>query len=138
MGAAYRVGYEAAEGQYILGIDADLSQSPTDLVKMIVKLDNGDDMVIGSRYLPLAEMVGKSKLRELGSRSVNNMLTRYVLGIPMTDTTHTFRAFKREVFTSVADRINEKWHPNFQIQFTYLGKQTWIPHFRNSHALRRT
>jgi len=122
MGAAYRAGYEAALGQFILGIDADLSQSPSDLVKMIVKLDNGFDMVIGSRYLPQAEMVGKSKLRDIGSRSMN-MITRHVLGIPMTDATHTFRAFKREVFTSVADRINEKGHPSFQIQFTYWANR---------------
>ena len=122
MGAAYRAGYEASSGQYILGIDADLSQSPKDLLKMIVKLDEGYDMIVGSRYLPQGKMVGKSFLRYFLSRSVN-IAIRHILDVPITDTTHTFRAFKRETFTTIANHINEKSHPGFQIQFTYWANQ---------------
>ena len=122
MGAAYRAGYEKAKGEIIAGIDADLSQSPKDLIKMINKLDEGFDLIVGSRYMPGGEMIGKSKLRDIGSRSMN-LINRYILGIPMTDATHTFRVFKKDIFNSVANNINEKGHPSFQIQFTFWVSQ---------------
>jgi dolichol-phosphate mannosyltransferase len=118
MGAAYRAGYEAARGQYIMGIDADLSQSPADLLLMKEKLDRGYDLVIGSRYIKGGKQLGKSLLRDIGSRGMN-AICRYILGIPLTDCTHTFRAFRREVFESVASKIDQKGHPNFQVQFSF-------------------
>ena len=118
IGAAHLFGYENAEGEYILCIDADLSQDPADLLKMKEKLDKGKDMVIGSRYAIGGEMVGKSILRDVGSRGMN-LIAKVFLGLPTTDTTHTFRAFRKSVFNKVSDKINQKGHPSFQVQFTF-------------------
>ena len=94
IGAAHRAGYEAAKGNYVMCIDADFSQSPLDLLKMKEKLDSGYDLVIGSRYMKGGEQVGKSFLRDAGSRGMN-LICRYILGINLTDCTHTFRAFNK-------------------------------------------
>jgi len=118
MGAAYHAGYEAADGEYIMCIDADLSQSPHDLFKMKGKLDEGYDLVIGSRYMKGGKQVGKSFFRDIGSRGMN-FICRYMLGIPLTDCTHTFRAFRKGVFEAVAPNIDQKGHPNFQVQFSF-------------------
>lgn len=118
IGAAHHEGYKAARGEYVLCIDADLSQSPVDLLKMKGKLDEGYDLVIGSRYMAGGEQVGKSMIRDIGSRGMN-FICRFFLGIPLTDCTHTFRAFKRTVFENVSSLLDQKGHPNFQVQFSF-------------------
>lgn len=118
IGAAHHAGYKAAKGEYIMCIDADLSQSPADLFKMKEKLDNGHDLVIGSRYMAGGEQVGKSMIRDIGSRGMNFMC-RFFLGIPLTDCTHTFRAFRKSLFNDVNPNLDQKGHPNFQVQFSF-------------------
>jgi dolichol-phosphate mannosyltransferase len=118
IGAAHRAGYEAAAGKYIMCIDADLSQSPKDLIKMKEKLDSGADLVIGSRYMAGGEQIGKSFLRDIGSKGMN-FICRFILGIPLTDSTHTFRAFRKDLFENIAPKLDQKGHPNFQIQFSF-------------------
>ena len=118
MGAAHRAGYEASKGKYVLCIDADLSQSPGDLLKMKGLLDEGFDLVIGSRYMTGGKQIGKSVFRDIGSRGMN-FICRNVLGIPLTDCTHTFRAFRRTVFEEVSPHLDQKGHPNFQVQFSF-------------------
>lgn len=117
-GAAHHAGYKAANGEYILCIDADLSQSPLDLFKMKSKLDEGYDLVIGSRYMAGGEQVGKSAVRDIGSRGMN-FICRYFLGIPLTDCTHTFRGFRKSLFNEVSPYLDQKGHPNFQVQFSF-------------------
>jgi len=118
IGAAHRAGYESATADLIMCIDADLSQSASDLINMKKKIDEGYDLVVGSRYMPGGEQVGKSLLRDWGSRSMN-LIAHFLLGIPLTDATQTFRAFKKELFEKIAPKIDQKGHPGFQIQFSY-------------------
>jgi glycosyltransferase involved in cell wall biosynthesis len=118
IGAAHHAGYKAAKGKYIMCIDADLSQSPDDLLKMKEKLDNGYDLVIGSRYMAGGEQIGKSVIRDVGSRGMN-FICRFFLGIQLTDCTHTFRAFKKKLFDDVNPILDQKGHPNFQVQFSF-------------------
>jgi dolichol-phosphate mannosyltransferase len=118
IGAAHHAGYKAANGEYVLCIDADLSQSPLDLFKMKGKLDEGYDLVIGSRYMTGGEQVGKSAVRDIGSRGMN-FICRFFLGIPLTDCTHTFRAFRKSLFNEVSQHLDQKGHPNFQVQFSF-------------------
>ena len=84
------------------------------------KLDSGCDLVIGSRYIEGGEQIGKSGLREIGSKGMN-FICNYILGIKLTDSTHTFRAFKNKVFDNINSNLDQKGHPNFQIQFCYYS-----------------
>ncbi len=118
IGAAHHAGYKAAKGKYVMCIDADLSQSPADLFKMKEKLDNGYDLVIGSRYMAGGEQVGKSMIRDVGSRGMN-FICRFFLGIPLTDCTHTFRGFRKSLFEDIDSKLDQKGHPNFQVQFSF-------------------
>ena len=118
IGAAHHYGYGKARGKYILCIDADFSQSSEDLLKIKQKLDEGYDLVIGSRYMERGEQIGKSHIRDLGSRGMN-FISKFFLGIRVADATHTFRGFRRSVFETIAENLNEKGHPGFQIQFTF-------------------
>ena len=118
IGAAHRAGYISAQGKYILCIDADLSQSPLDLLEIKNKLDEGYDLAIGSRYLDEGKQIGKSFIRDVGSRGMN-WICRLVLGINLTDCTHTFRGFRRSLFDELKSKIDAKGHPSFQVQFSF-------------------
>lgn len=118
IGAAHLAGYKSARGAYVMCIDADLSQSASDLLRMKDKLDSGYDLVVGSRYVSGGKQVGKNFIKDFGSRAMN-IMCRFLLGIPMTDCTHTFRAFRREVYEKVADKLDQKGHPSFQVQFSF-------------------
>ena len=120
IGAAHHIGYKSARGNYIFCLDADLSQPPNDLITMKDKLDTSCDLVIGSRYIQGGEQIGKSGFREIGSKGMN-FICRNILGINLTDCTHTFRGFKKELFKDIDSMLDQKGHPNFQIQFCYYA-----------------
>jgi dolichol-phosphate mannosyltransferase len=118
IGAAHLAGYRAAKGRFIMCLDADLSQSASDLLRMKHSIDQGVDLVIGSRYMPQGEQRGKSWVRNVGSQGMN-FLVRWLLNLPLKDTTHTFRMFRKEVFDKVEPHLTEKGHPNFQVQLSF-------------------
>lgn len=118
LGAAHHAGYHAARGRYVMCLDADLSQSPEELVRMKRLLDEGYDLVIGSRYMASGRQIGKSWLRDWGSQGMN-WIVRAVLGMRLTDSTHTFRAFRASVHEAVCSRLDQRGHPGFQIQFSF-------------------
>lgn len=122
LGAAHHAGYHAATGEYIMCIDADLSQPPEDLLRMQERLEAGYDVVVGSRYAAQGSQSGKSVSRHWGSKGMN-LLCRLLLGIPATDSTHTFRVFRRAVHDAVCEKLDEKGHPSFQVQFLFWAAQ---------------
>jgi len=118
LGSAHKAGYEAAKGEYILTIDADFSQSPQDLLNIKDKIDEGYDLVIGSRYMKGGGQIGKSFLKDSGSRFINYVCW-YLLGIKLKDCTHGCRGFKRDSFEKIRDKLDAKGHPSFVIQFAF-------------------
>ena len=46
-----------------MGMDADLSQTPEDFLKMRERILAEDDMVIGSRYIKGGEQIGKNLIK---------------------------------------------------------------------------
>lgn len=121
IGSASYVGYCKSRGEVIMQIDGDISHDPKDLLKMYIKLkEERKDMVIGSRYISGGRQIGKSFLRDIGSRFMNKFAS-ILLKIPLKDFTHTFRLFKRKIFLKLKKSLNEKGHPSFFIQFTYLA-----------------
>ncbi len=127
IGSAYFDGFCKASGEYLIGIDADLSPSTDAIPLFIERLKGGDGMVIGSRYLPESQIHNMTKFKSDGSR-VFNFFTRYALGIPLTDITHSNRAFSKETFKEIAPYITTKDHPSFFIECSY-----WV--HRLGHAV---
>lgn len=122
LGAAVFFGYLNSKSEYVIGLDADLSQSPKYLKDMFAQIENGSDMVIGSRYISGGQVVGKSKLRLMGS-IIMNKISSILLGLNINDISHTFRVFRREIIDKVSSDIEETGHPSFLIEFTYLAKK---------------
>lgn len=120
IGAALQFGCKYAKGEYLIFLDADLSQSPKYLYGMISLLDDKTHMVIGSRYLNKSNILNQSMFRKYGSRLFNIFL-QIVFILRIRDTTHSFRVFKREIFEKTKNQISEKGHPSFLIQFTLMA-----------------
>jgi len=83
----------------IIEMDADFSHHPREIKSMIGALENSD-MVIASRYLPGSRIIRWSWYRKFFSK-LANLYARATLGIPITDYTNGFRAFKRETLLAL-------------------------------------
>ncbi len=120
IGAALLFGCKYARGNLIIFLDADLSTDPEFILKMENLLNDGCDMVVGSRYLKTSSQSGKSYSKIIGSKFFN-IFTKFVLGLPIKDITHSFRVFRKEVYVNIQKYIKEKGHPSFVIEFTYYA-----------------
>lgn len=122
IGSAYLDGFTQAKGDYIIGIDADLSPSIEVIPKFIERLDEGFQMVIGSRYSPGSEIRNVSFFKSYGSRLFNSFC-RTMLQIPLNDITHSNRAFTREAFNRIRPNLSESAHPSFFIECSFWAQK---------------
>jgi glycosyltransferase involved in cell wall biosynthesis len=98
-GYALRKGFQHAQGDIIVTIDADGSHKPKEIPDLINPLFNGADMVAGSRFLGNGQN-HTSKLHMLGNHLINMtimVLTRKLI----TDSQTGLRAFKREFLEKI-------------------------------------
>jgi dolichol-phosphate mannosyltransferase len=96
LGAAYRHGFSVAfERGYdvIVSMDCDLSHDPATIPTMIGLLQQGADVVVGSRYVPGGGTVHWPVHRRLLSRW-GNRYTGAVLRLRVRDCTSGFRAYR--------------------------------------------
>jgi len=102
LGTAYIVGFiEAlAEGaDLICSMDADFSHNPRYIPDIVNKINQGYDLIIGSRYVHGG---GSTQTwdRKVISWSANT-ITRVLLGLHAHDTTAGFRCYRRQVLESL-------------------------------------
>jgi glycosyltransferase involved in cell wall biosynthesis len=90
--AATQAGLDAASGDIIITMDGDLQNDPADIPRLVARLDEGFDAVLGQRM----NRQDKLLLRKLPSLCAN-WLIRKVLGVPFKDFGCTLRAMRREV-----------------------------------------
>jgi len=90
-------GFQAARGQVMITLDADLQNPPEEIPRLVAKLDEGYDTVGGWR-----ENRQDSIFRRLPSQLVNTVMSR-VTGVKLRDYGCMLRAYRR----SVVDSINQ-------------------------------
>jgi dolichyl-phosphate beta-glucosyltransferase len=109
-GRAVKVGMSEADGQLMLLCDADLSTPIEEVEKLIPFVDEGFDVVIGSRALPESELrIHQPWLRERLGRTFN-LLVR-VLGVrDFADTQCGFKLFTRRAAREIFPQlITDRW-----------------------------
>jgi dolichyl-phosphate beta-glucosyltransferase len=103
-GAAVRAGMLAAIGDAILFSDADFSTPIEEVEGALKLLQEGGDVVIGSRALAGSQvLVRQTLLRESLGRLFNRLI-RAFLRIPFRDTQCGFKLFRREAARAVFQR----------------------------------
>jgi glycosyltransferase involved in cell wall biosynthesis len=90
--AALQAGFDHATGEVIVTMDGDLQNDPADIPRLLAKLREGYDVVLGER----ANRQDKLLLRKLPSWCAN-WLIRKVTAVPFKDFGCTLRAMKRDV-----------------------------------------
>jgi dolichol-phosphate mannosyltransferase len=120
---AWHEGFSAASKAHIVCIDADLCHDPLVFPEMLSKM-KAFDLVVGSRYLnsTVAKMEDKSLLAILCSR-FGQISSRLVFGFKQTDTSHSFRMFKKKLFNQIAAKLDQEGNV-YLIQFLYEAEKT--------------
>lgn len=98
LGSAYRNGFTIAldEGyDVIVSMDVDFSHDPDVIPSLLLAIEAGADVVIGSRYVPGGATADWPLHRRLLSRW-GNRYTGLVLGVGVRDCTSGFRAYRSD------------------------------------------
>lgn len=129
LGNAYRAAYRRLieEGcwERVFMMDADLSHQPRHLAALDAALDVSD-MVIGSRYLRGVSVLNWSIVRLNLSYAANRYI-RTMTGMPFTDCTSGFRAFRSEVLPALLESSTHACGYAFLVE-TLHG--AWVRHLR--------
>jgi len=92
-GAAIKSGARFATGKVIVFMDADGQHSPDDIPRLIGRLGQGYDMVVGARQAGSQASLGRGL-----ANSFYNRLASYMTGQKVEDLTSGFRCVEREKF----------------------------------------
>lgn len=121
LGRAYVAGFKEALARgyaYIFEMDADFSHDPKDLPRFLAELENGADVVLGSRRVPGGRTVNWGVGRQLISAG-GSLYARTVLGVPVQDLTGGFKCFRRKVLETLPlDEVKSTGYA-FQVELTY-------------------
>ncbi|HUW03827.1 MAG TPA: polyprenol monophosphomannose synthase [Acidimicrobiales bacterium] len=121
LGYAYRAGFrEALDRGYetICQMDADLSHDPDALPTLLAALDDGAAMVIGSRYVKGGTIPHWPWHRRALSKW-GNRYTRIALGLPASDATSGYRAFRAQTLRDISFDSTRMGGYGFQIELAY-------------------
>jgi len=134
LGRAYRSGFEwglARQFEVLVEMDADLSHDPADVPRLCATVEEGADLVIGSRYVPGGSIPAWSWYRRALSR-YGNRYTAAMLRLPITDATSGFRAYRASTLVDLGLATVRAEGYGFQVEMAYRvaqrgGKVVEIP-----------
>lgn len=92
-GAAIKTGARAAAGEVIVFMDADGQHDPQDIQRLLDKIEQGYDLVVGARQQGSQASVGRGI-----ANSLYNHLATYMTEHPVEDLTSGLRAVRTEKF----------------------------------------
>jgi dolichol-phosphate mannosyltransferase len=121
LGSAYLEAFRRGLAQgfdRFLEMDADLSHDPKYLPDFFRALDQGADVVIGSRNVPGGSVEGWGTGRHVLSKG-GSLYSRTILGVGVRDLTSGYKAFSRRALEAIElDRVRSNGY-SFQIELTY-------------------
>lgn len=97
---AIKTGFHLAEYDKILVMMADLSDRLNVVDLMVQKMDEGYDLVCGSRYMKGGKQTGGPFLKRFFSRTAGLTL-HWLTGIPTHDATNNFKLYKKKMLDNL-------------------------------------
>ena len=95
-GAAIKAGAQAATGEFLVFMDADGQHRPTEIARLLDKMGEGYDLVVGARTGRDAQ----ANLARWSANSLYNWLASWMVNHTIEDLTSGFRAVNRKKFLS--------------------------------------
>ncbi|MBL8180718.1 MAG: glycosyltransferase family 2 protein [Blastocatellia bacterium] len=119
--AAMSAGIDAAKGEILIPMDADLQNDPADIKRLLDKLDEGYDVVSGWR---------KNRQDKLFSRKIPSQIANRIIswigGVPLHDYGCSLKAYRRDVIQDV--KLYGEMHRFIPIYASWAGARvTEIP-----------
>jgi len=119
--AAMSAGIDAAHGEILIPMDADLQNDPKDISRLLEKLDEGYDVVSGWRKNRKDALI----LRKIPSQIANKVIS-WIGGVPLHDYGCSLKAYRREVLKDV--KLYGEMHRFIPIYASWAGARvTEIP-----------
>lgn len=119
--AAMAAGIDAARGEVLIPMDADLQNDPADIERLLNRLEEGYDVVSGWRK----DRRDAFLTRTLPSRLANGLISR-IGGVPLHDYGCSLKAYRREVLADV--HLYGEMHRFIPIYASWAGgRVTEIP-----------
>jgi len=113
LGGAYLRGMDKAfnklNAEVVIEFDADLSHDPKKIPEFMRTIDEGADMVVGSRYIPGGGIPDNWGLHRKFMSIVGNLVAQILLtNFKIKDWTGGFRAIRKKVYDVVVHKITDK------------------------------
>ena len=125
LGRAYVAGFRwglARDYDVLFEMDADFSHNPSHLSQFVREIEQGADLVLGSRNIKGGGTRNWSLLRNIISKG-GSLYAQAILLSPNRDLTSGFKAFRREVLEALdLDNIRSNGY-SFQIEVTHRARQ---------------
>ncbi|MET0754059.1 MAG: glycosyltransferase family 2 protein, partial [Pyrinomonadaceae bacterium] len=119
--AAMSAGIDAAKGEILIPMDADLQNDPHDIARLLEKLNEGYDVVSGWRKNRKDKLI----MRKIPSQIANRIIS-WIGGVPLHDYGCSLKAYRREVIQDV--RLYGEMHRFIPIYASWAGARvTEIP-----------
>ena len=119
--AAMAAGIDAASGEVLIPMDADLQNDPADITRLLQKLEEGYDVVSGWRKNRKDKMI----TRKIPSMIANRLIS-WIGGVPLHDYGCSLKAYRRESLQDV--RLYGEMHRFIPIYAAWAGARvTEIP-----------
>jgi dolichol-phosphate mannosyltransferase len=133
--AAYRTGFNAARGEYLFTIDADLQENPEAIVSMLQALQSGAaDMVVGWRRQR------RDPFLKVWASRVFNFGLRWLFGLPLHDANCGFKGMRREVAQALVPWLQRDYHrylPVIAHRLGYRVAEVEVAHRPRAHGSSR-
>jgi glycosyltransferase involved in cell wall biosynthesis len=100
-GSALRAGFAAARGEVIVMIDADRSMDPREIDRYLHLLEEGYDLVKGSRFMDGGGTDDMERLRRWGNGALRGLVNG-LYGSRFTDLCYGYSAFRRDSLERLA------------------------------------
>jgi len=98
--AAFAAGFDLAQGEIVITMDADLQNDPADIPKLLGKIDEGYDVVSGWRVERWKEGLGSFLTRKLPSTTANWLISTST-GVHLHDYGCALKAYRYEVIKDI-------------------------------------
>lgn len=127
LGGAYLKGMAKAFGEMKADVafefDADLSHDPKKLPELLAKIDEGYDMVLGSRYIPGGSIPQDWGVHRKILSGFGNLLIAVVLfDFSIKDWSAGYRAITKKVYDAVKDEMTKESFAGYTFQIGFLHK----------------
>ncbi|MCI0604078.1 glycosyltransferase family 2 protein [bacterium] len=125
VGAAVRtaIAYALEKNYDVLTIMAGNDKDrPDEIHRLLAKIDEGYDFVIGSRYLPGGSYGNTPFYRIIATRFVHPFVVWITTGRKLTDTSTGFRAIRTTLFRDPRVRVEQDWLNEYDCEMYIMYK----------------